>query len=199
MPIRLTVPHLDANILDVTVTAWRKNVGDRVSQGEIVADLTTDKATFEYESTGSGTLLAVFAAPKSVVPSGYILAILGEPGETDADAAAFNAKVMEKYRAEVGGQKPVAAAAGRGSVDAHVAGAPPRGAISSPPPSTTHPPSPAVHPPPSTATAPAARVRATPRARRLAQEQNLDLAAIQAATGAEVVDEAVLQKFLSQR
>ena len=186
MVTRITVPFLDANMIDVTVTAWRKAVGDRVQTGEIVAELTTDKATFELESTGNGTLLAILAAPKSVVPSGYILALLGEPGEADAGAPAHNDKLMAKYRAEARGQKSeisdqktVAAAAGRG----------PEVRDQPPPPSTL------ALPP---ASAPTARVRATPRARRLAQEHGLDLARIQSETGAEVIDEAVLQKHLGR-
>jgi pyruvate dehydrogenase E2 component (dihydrolipoamide acetyltransferase) len=105
MTTRITVPFLDANMLDVTVTAWRKAPGDCVQTGEIVAELTTDKATFELESTGRGTLLEILAAQKSVVPSGYILALLGEPGETDLDAAAYNDKLMKKYRSEIRGQR----------------------------------------------------------------------------------------------
>jgi pyruvate dehydrogenase E2 component (dihydrolipoamide acetyltransferase) len=172
MITRLTVPHLDANILDVTITAWRKAPGETVRQGEIVAELTTDKATFDLEAMGSGTLLAILAAPKSVIPSGYILALLGEPGETDDSAVAQNQALMEKYRAAAG--NPPSAPSG------------PTPAITTPPPAT----------PPATPPPPATRIRATPRARRLAQEHGLDLARIQAETGAEVVDEAVLQPYL---
>jgi pyruvate/2-oxoglutarate dehydrogenase complex dihydrolipoamide acyltransferase (E2) component len=105
MITRITVPHLDANLIDVTVTAWRSAPGDRVQVGEIVAELTTDKATFELESTSSGNLLEILAAPKSVVPSGYILAVLGEPGEVDSEAVELNQALMAKYRAEAGGRK----------------------------------------------------------------------------------------------
>ena len=58
MITRIIVPQLDANTVDVTVTAWRKAPGDRVQAGELIADLTTDKATFELEAAGSGVLLA---------------------------------------------------------------------------------------------------------------------------------------------
>ena len=160
MVTRITVPFLDANAVDVTITAWHKAPGDHVLAGEIVADLTTDKATFELESAASGTLLEILAALKSVVPSGYILALLGSPGETDPAAAGVNQSLMENYRTPAVSAPALSATAAR-------------------------------LPPP-----PAPRVRATPRARRLAQEQGLDLARIQAETGAEVIDETVLQKFL---
>ena len=164
MVTRITVPFLDANAIDVTVTAWRKTPGDLVQTGEIVAELTTDKATFELESIGSGTLLEILAAAKSVVPSGYILALLGEPGAADPAAATCNRQLMETYRA----------AAGRS--DSQTFGQTIR--------------------PTGQPAAGASRVRATPRARRLAQEHGLDLARVQAETGAEVIDEAVLQKYL---
>lgn len=173
MITRLTVPHLDANILDVTLTAWRKAPGDTIRPGDVVAELTTDKATFDLEATGSGTLLEILAAPRSVIPSGYILALLGEPGETDPAAAVRNQEILMKYRAET--------------------------AVPSPPPPATQTPAtqtPATQPPATQSSAP--RVRATPRARRLAQEQGLDLARIQAETGAEVVDESVLQPYLKK-
>ena len=162
MTSRILVPHLDANAVDVTITAWRKAPGELVTKGEIIAELTTDKATFELESIASGTLLTILAALKSVVPSGYIIAILGNPGETDPDAIAHNAALLNNLR------PPVAAADGRGS-----------------PLTLPSIPSPA-------------RIRATPRARRLAQEHGLDLARIQAETHAEVIDEAVLQKYLAK-
>ncbi len=171
MITRVTVPQLDANTIDVTVTAWHKTPGDSVQTGEIIAELTTDKASFELESNGSGVLLAILASVKSVVPSGYILALLGEPGETDADAVIFNRAVLEKYRAEVGqpGSRTV------GQSDSQAARPPDR--------PTAQPPN---------------RLRATPRARRLAQERGLDLARIQSETGAAIIDEAVLKPYLEK-
>lgn len=149
---RIIIPQLDANLVDVTVTRWRKQIGDPVTAGESVAELTTDKAAYELESPADGTLLAVYAAEKSVVPTGYIAGLIGAPGETDDAVATDNEALMAAYRG------PVAA-----SVPVH-----------------DH----------------SVRVRATPRARRLAKEQGLDLAKIQAETGAEVIDETVLAPYL---
>lgn len=176
MVTRVRVPQLDANTVDVTVTAWRKRPGDRVATGDIVAELTTDKATFELESVGSGTLLEILAAPKSVVPSGYILALLGEPGERDAEAKACNERLLAAYR---------------------TAGGQPGGQTVGPSENSSSQPSGLPTFQPSTA-APPPRVRATPRARRLAQAQGIDLARVQADSGAEVIDEAVLQKYMGR-
>lgn len=95
---RIIVPQLDANMVDVTVTAWLKQVGDQVTAGDIIAEVTTDKATFEIESTTSGTLLELLAAEKSIVPAGYILALVGTPGAADHSARQFNDMLLAKSR-----------------------------------------------------------------------------------------------------
>jgi pyruvate dehydrogenase E2 component (dihydrolipoamide acetyltransferase) len=164
---RIIVPFIDANIVDVTVTDWRKQVGDTVTAGEMIAELTTDKAAFEVEAPGSGTLLEIYASPKSVVPVYYILALIGATGESDPQAAGENDALMQAYRAQVS----------TGSSRAPASAVLPAAAAAAP------------H-------ADASRTRATPKARRLAQTHGLDLAAIQARTGVDIVTEAVLAPFL---
>ena len=66
-----------ANILDVTVVKWHKAVGDPVAVGEVVAEVSSDKAAYEIESPVAGTLLAVLAPEKSIVPVKTILALVG--------------------------------------------------------------------------------------------------------------------------
>jgi pyruvate dehydrogenase E2 component (dihydrolipoamide acetyltransferase) len=169
---RLTVPFIDANIVDVTVTGWRKAPGDRVTPGEIVAEVTTDKAAFEIESPASGTLLAIYADRKSVVPVHYVLGLIGAPGEQDPGVAAENEERLRAYRAQV--STAPAATTEPGAV-APAAAAPAAG--------TSHP----------------CGVRATPKARRLAQTHGLDLAAIQQQAGVELITESVLEPFLPKK
>ncbi len=107
---RIIVPAIDTNIIDVTVTAWHKRPGDKVAAGEIVAELTTDKAAFDLEAPADGTLLAILAAEKSVVPVGFILALVGKAGEEDPDAAATNAALLASYRANAAPPGPEARA-----------------------------------------------------------------------------------------
>ena len=78
---KIIIPQLDANLVDVTITRWRKQVGDPVAAGEIVADLTTDKAAYELEAPTGGVLLAVVAAEKSIVLAGSVIGFIGAPGE----------------------------------------------------------------------------------------------------------------------
>jgi len=151
---RITIPQLDANLIDVTVSRWHKQIGETVKAGETIAELTTDKAVYELEAPADGTLLAIYAAAKSVIPTGFTAGLIGTPGESDPEAEAANAARMAAYRGA-----PAAAAA---------TPARDRGT----------------------------RIRATPRARRLAQEKGLDLAKIQAETGAELIDEKVLAPYL---
>ncbi|MEI6645863.1 MAG: biotin/lipoyl-containing protein [bacterium] len=77
----IIIPQLDANVVDVTITQWHKQVGDTVGKGEIIAVLTTDKAAYEFESPDSGILLAIFAPTKSIVPTGSVMGAIGEQGE----------------------------------------------------------------------------------------------------------------------
>jgi len=77
----LSIPQLDVNVVDVTLTQWHKQVGEPIEQGEIVAVLTTDKASYELEAPASGTLLAILAPVKSIVPTGSVIGLIGEPGE----------------------------------------------------------------------------------------------------------------------
>lgn len=169
---RITVPFIDANIVDVTVTGWRKAPGDCVAPGEIVAEVTTDKAAFEIESPAAGTLLAIYADVKSVVPVHYVLGLIGSPGEQDPGAETENAERLRAYRAQVATAPALAPAAGT---------------------------VPTAAPTPAAASSAASAVRATPKARRLAQAHGLDLAAIQRQAGVELVTESVLEPFLPSK
>ena len=111
MTTRIRVPQLDANTIDVTVTAWHKQLGDGVVAGETIGELTTDKAAFDLEAPASGTLLAILAAPRSVVPAGYVIGVIGDPGDSDPDAEADNAALLAAYRASTGASPAAAVAA----------------------------------------------------------------------------------------
>src|SRR6185295_2439259 len=61
--------------------AWGRQEGDRVSKGEPLLEIETDKAVVEIESPGDGILAGVSAREGDVVPVGQTIAWLGEPGE----------------------------------------------------------------------------------------------------------------------
>jgi pyruvate dehydrogenase E2 component (dihydrolipoamide acetyltransferase) len=71
-----------------TLVEWLKNEGDTVEEGEIIAEIETDKATMEMESFFDGTLLKLIAQPGEAIAVGAPLAIIGEEGESIDDLLA---------------------------------------------------------------------------------------------------------------
>lgn len=74
------MPKMSDTMTDGVIAAWHKKVGDSVKSGELLADVETDKATMEYESYNTGTLLHVGAEAGKSVPVNGVLAIIGEKG-----------------------------------------------------------------------------------------------------------------------
>lgn len=84
------MPRLSDTMEEGTVAAWLKKVGDTVEEGEILAEIETDKATMEFESFYSGTLLYIGIQEGESSPVDAVLAVIGPVG-TDVDAV-LNAK-----------------------------------------------------------------------------------------------------------
>ncbi len=96
---RVVLPKVDANIEEITVTRWLKKEGEPVRKGEPIVELTTEKASFEFESPASGVLRKILAREKSVLPVGYILALIGPPTEPIPDVSGHNRRLLARYRA----------------------------------------------------------------------------------------------------
>lgn len=77
----ITMPRLSDTMTDGTVASWLKKVGDKVSEGDILAEIETDKATMEFESFNSGTLLYIGIKEGESAPCDSLLAIIGKEGE----------------------------------------------------------------------------------------------------------------------
>ncbi|MCH8554723.1 MAG: pyruvate dehydrogenase complex dihydrolipoamide acetyltransferase [Schleiferiaceae bacterium] len=77
----VTMPRLSDTMTEGTVAAWLKQKGDKVSEGDVLAEIETDKATMEFEAFQEGVLLYVGVAEGETAPVDSILAILGEEGE----------------------------------------------------------------------------------------------------------------------
>src|SRR5690606_15036935 len=87
------MPKLSDTMTEGVVAEWHKKVGDKVSSGDLLADIETDKATMEFESFYDGVLLHIGVEKGSGAPVNSILAIIGEEGEDiqpllDADQSA---------------------------------------------------------------------------------------------------------------
>lgn len=81
----ITMPHLSDTMTEGVVAQWLKKVGDKISEGDILAEIETDKATMEFESFNEGTLLYIGLKDGESAPVDSLLAIIGEEGE-DIDA-----------------------------------------------------------------------------------------------------------------
>lgn len=92
------IPVIDANIRAATVVAWRKQVGEKVAEGEALVDLATEKSVFVMDAPASGVVAAIFAGCGSSVPIRYVIGAIGESGEAAPEEPAENAHLMEEYR-----------------------------------------------------------------------------------------------------
>ncbi len=77
----INMPRLSDTMEEGTVAKWLKEVGDKVEEGDILAEIETDKATMEFESFHEGTLLHIGIAEGDGAPVDTLLAIIGEEGE----------------------------------------------------------------------------------------------------------------------
>lgn len=84
------MPRLSDTMEEGTVASWLKKVGDKVAEGDILAEIETDKATMEFESFYTGTLLYIGIQEGESSPVDAVLAVIG-PEDTDVDAV-LNAK-----------------------------------------------------------------------------------------------------------
>lgn len=155
MPTEIKMPALSPTMEEGTLARWLVKVGDKVSSGDIMAEIETDKATMEFEAVDEGTIVSIDVAEGSEgVKVGTVIATIA--GE-DEDASAPAAKAPAKAEAA-----PAAAPA-----PAKAAEAAPAPAASAPVQAQT--------------AAPAAkgdRVIATPLARRIAADKGIDLAGV---------------------
>jgi pyruvate dehydrogenase E2 component (dihydrolipoamide acetyltransferase) len=85
----VTMPRLSDTMTDGTVATWLNKVGDKISEGDILAEIETDKATMEFESFNAGTLLYIGIQEGETAPVDSLLAIIG-PAGTDISGIAGN-------------------------------------------------------------------------------------------------------------
>jgi pyruvate dehydrogenase E2 component (dihydrolipoamide acetyltransferase) len=81
MATKITMPRLSDTMTEGTVATWLKKVGDKVSEGDILAEIETDKATMEFEAFTAGTLLHIGINEGETAPVDSLLAIIGKEGE----------------------------------------------------------------------------------------------------------------------
>ena len=95
MAIIVNMPRLSDTMEEGTVASWLKKVGDKVEEGDILAEIETDKATMEFESFNEGTLLHIGVQEGETTRVDELLAIIGEEGE-DISALLTNPTATEE-------------------------------------------------------------------------------------------------------
>ncbi len=81
MAIVVNMPRLSDTMEEGVVAQWLKNIGDSIEEGDILAEIETDKATMEFESFNEGTLLHIGVQEGESAPVDTLLAIIGDKGE----------------------------------------------------------------------------------------------------------------------
>ena len=105
------MPKLSDTMTEGVVAAWHKKVGDAVKEGDLLAEIETDKATMEFESFYDGTLLHIGVEKGKGAPINSILAIIGKSGEDVAAllaSAVADAPAKEEAKPEPAPVKEVA-------------------------------------------------------------------------------------------
>src|SRR5438045_1185876 len=96
------MPKLSDTMTEGTLVSWKKKKGDKVSAGEVIAEIETDKATMEWESPEDGTLTEIYVEEGGKVNVGDKIAFIGGEGE---EAPKEEQKKKEKEEKE---EKPKA-------------------------------------------------------------------------------------------
>src|SRR5947209_4132964 len=100
MATLIELGRLSPTMEEGVLSKWRKNEGEKVAPGDILAEVETDKAAMEMESFDEGTLLKRLIPEGATLKVGAPVAIIGKPGE---DIAAVEKEAQDKLRALASG------------------------------------------------------------------------------------------------
>lgn len=84
MALPVLMPKQGQSVETCIITKWFKKPGDKVTTGDLLFSYETDKAAFDLESPGDGTLLEIFFDEGAEVPVLINVAVIGQPGESTA-------------------------------------------------------------------------------------------------------------------
>jgi len=145
----ISMPKLGFDMAEGLLVRWVKKVGENINKGDVLAEIETDKATVEVESSASGVVLQLIVDQGTMVPVNAPIAIVGAAGEkVDASAATQAPVKVESQKAD---EKPAAQTQPTTVAPVQQASAP----LTSGP------------------------VKASPLAKKVAQDNNVNLASLQ--------------------
>ena len=174
------MPKLSDTMTEGTLVSWKKKKGDKVSTGEVIAEIETDKATMEWESPEDGTLTEIYVEEGGKVNVGDKIAFIGGEGEEAPKTEEKKEPVTTEKKPQAETEKPApaekkekeTASPQKKTVEAAVSAAPSQDKKKT------------AQPTGSPARTEEARVKASPVARRVAAELGVDLASVKG-TGPE--------------
>src|SRR5512139_3322168 len=162
----INMPKLGFDMAEGTLVRWVKQVGENINKGDVLAEIETDKATVEVESSASGVVLEHIVDQGSVVPVNAPIAVVGAEGEKVEAAKpeggmqkAGDAQKVESRTQQAGAQK---AESGKQKEEAAVQAQPVAAPVQ-----------------PAAAPVQAGPVKASPLARKIARDRNIDLSRVQ--------------------
>lgn len=198
MSAQIIVPDLGESVLEATVGHWRKKEGDRVSAGEVLVGLETDKVDLEVAAEHEGVLARIERKEGEDVHIGDVLGLIEEaaPGVQPANGASAAQQAPPPAAAP---PEQAAVASGPAAAPGDNSRATQKAAPSVAKTSTAAgaASSPDASPVPVEAHRPTAQEFSTPSARRFAREQGVDLARVPVAGAAARVTREDVQKFAS--
>jgi pyruvate dehydrogenase E2 component (dihydrolipoamide acetyltransferase) len=177
----VNMPKLSDTMEEGTVVDWKKSSGDEVHKGDVIAEVESDKATFDLEAEDDGKLeiLVEKGVPAKI---GAPIARIGEGAPAPAEKKAPSTEEKQEAPAE---QKPEQPAKAPAKADPEAETAEPETAAEEEPAAAEAPakapPPPAAktkQPPPDSDGQPSRDVRASPLAKRIAEEMGVDLASV---------------------
>jgi len=169
----ILLPKLGQTMEEATIERWHKKEGDPVRRGDVVLEITTDKATLEVESYVEGTLRKIIAREGLTLPVNAVIALVGEPDEPLPDGVDDLIAAAEAGTASGAETQPEPEAAPVRESAPSAAGAGPAAPVS-------------VAPPPG-------RLFASPRARMRAEQHRVNLRLLRGSgPGGRIVEKDVL-------
>lgn len=183
----ISMPKLGFDMSEGVLVRWVKNEGEEIKKGDVLAEIETDKATVEVESSAAGVVRKLLASQGDVVPVGTPIAIVGTADEKIEEPQ----EAEQKSEAKAEQKPPAPSETELPKEEEKPAPAPPK--------EPAKPAAPEAAPAKPAAPEPSdGRIKASPLARRLAEEKSLELGSIQGSgPGGRVVRkdiEAALEK-----
>jgi len=165
MATKVHMEALSPTMEEGQIVKWLKAEGDAVKNGEVLAEVETDKATMELVARGNGVLRKILASEGATTPVGEVIAVIGSPDEDISALVGGSGGAGSPSRAPAEETSPEPPAA-VGASEAHAPSSPQQGEAAEPPAESEE-------------TGGRGRVKASPLARRLAQEAGISLARVE--------------------